>query len=177
MSSRGYVCADCPLAFTTVAQLNYHRLQKHGDIQLTAATYAALQQPETPKEEPMSCDLCIHNSDTRAKAEAELAVIQSKLADTTAELQSVKLAQTTHPPGLCNDEKCESCAAQAADIAMATMRQATLDGRKAVLDELSTALTWAGGPALAEKIHEITASWLTAGRPEPKAEPGLVIVR
>lgn len=123
----------------------------------------------------------------------EMAKALDKISDRTLALEQglVKLNQTpspstlpdvegSHPPGLCQESSCEACAAQAGQIATTLMAQARdqfiPEGRKAALDDVGTALTWAGGPQLAQRISQLTESWVANGRPAPKAEPALIIV-
>ena len=116
-----YLCSECSATYATEGAPAYHRRRKHGDVQLTAEKFASLQssnaQPETPKEVSMDlCPVCIHNSDARAKAAADLAVANTKLETLTTKLAS--MSQTpVHPVGLCDDGTCKPC--HNAEVALA----------------------------------------------------------
>ncbi|MDP2661302.1 MAG: hypothetical protein Q8R28_11305 [Dehalococcoidia bacterium] len=122
----------------------------------------------------------------------ELALMLGKLSDRLSALetppQAVALNQTpspgssepAHPPGLCGEDSCAPCVESAQTIALNAvgMMQGELiqQGRLAGFADLQSALTWAGGAPLADKINGIARAWVSAGRPSPGGEPALFVV-
>ena len=104
-------------------------------------------------------------------------LISDKQPNPSRAREEASLAQ--HPAGLCQDESCEVCVAQANQIAQAVMGQAQDEaisqGRRAALTEITTALNWAGGEALAGQVTSVVQQWKARGRPAPEATPALVI--
>lgn len=125
---------------------------------------------------------------TREELATSLEKMGQRITALEARPQAVTQSQTpspsgsdpNHPYGLCSDPACASCVAQGQEIFQIVMGQyvpeARNAARNAALNDLQKALTWAGGPALADRIAQFAEDWVKAGRPEPQAEPALMTV-
>ena len=72
-----------------------------------------------------------------------------------------------HTHGLCQDAACSTCTEQGRSIVKVAQERS----RQAILAEFDTALEWAGGKPLQERVVALVKKWSAAGRPAPAAEP------
>lgn len=78
-----------------------------------------------------------------------------------------------HPAGLCGENTCESCVAEAAHISQTGMRQA----RALALEDVHTALLWGGGEDLAARVSQVCEEWMKQGKPAPGPESAFIALR
>mgnify|MGYP001591169939 CR=1 FL=1 len=89
--------------------------------------------------------------DRLAALETEIKTLKQSSASSPAKAEPAAAAQELH--GLCEDQACETCAAQSQELVNGAFQQ----GRVAALEDMDQWLLMAGGEEVRQKIIEVAA--------------------